>query len=335
MFQYAVPLKEISAEQFQEFGGKAAHLGELTKAGYNVPPGFCIKCNGYDCMIESNSLNGQILDIAKCINFNDLKDIEEKTAQIRSLITNAQIPKEVEDEIIQNYKNLQVVAGEEPLVAVRSSVAVKNTSISSFPGMMDTYHYIRGIHEILYGIKKCWASLWSARGAYARYQKNIDHCQAVIAPIVEMMVYSEVAGVMFTINPVTGSKDEIMIESNWGLGETVVSGKSSNDVYVLDKASLSLKSIFIPKKTFMIVHNCESGIGYKTVPIPPEKIEHPSLTSSMLKELGTIGLHIESHYRLPQDIEWAFNSSQLYILQSRTAKVYQSLALSLKSVWTK
>lgn len=324
MFQYAVSLKEIAAELFQEFGGKGANLGELIRAGFNVPAGFCIKSDAYHYLIESNDLGGQISEVVKAFDFGNLKDLEEKTASIRSLISNAQIPRDLEEEIIHHYRELQALSGKELLVAVRSSVAVQGTSISSFPGMMDTFHYIRSSDQVLQGIKKCWASVWTARATFSRHQKKIGHSLALIAPIVQEMVDSEVAGVMFTINPITGSGDEILVESNWGLGETVVSGRAANDLYLLDKATLSTKMSTIVKKRQMVVYDRDKGIGSKQIPVPPERVQQPTLTDSMLKELAITGLRIEAHYGIPQDIEWAYSHGRLFILQSRTARGYQA-----------
>ena len=320
MSRYVTALREISAELFQEFGGKGANLGELIKAGFNVPAGFCIKSDAYRYFIESNNLGGQISEIMKTINFDNIKDLEEKTGLIRSLIVDAQIPKDLEEEIAGNYQALQTQSGKEPLLAVRSSVAVKGTSISSFPGMMDTFHYILGRDQVLHSIKRCWASIWTARAAFSRHQKQIDHSLALIAPIVQEMVDSEVAGIMFTMNPITSSKDEIVIQSNWGLGETVVSGKTMNDLYILDKAALSTKESMIAKKSGMIVHDREKGTGTKQIPIPLEKALQPTLTDAMLRELAITGLQIEAHFGIPQDIEWAYSAGRLFILQSRKTR---------------
>lgn len=323
MYRYVVSLKELSAELFQEFGGKGANLGELIKAGFNVPAGFCIKSDAYHHLIEANDLSGQISELVKAISFDNVRDLEEKTGLIRSLIIDAQIPKQLEQEIIDKYQELQSLSGEELLVAVRSSVAVKGTSISSFPGMMDTFHYIRGIDHVLQCVKKCWASVWTSRATFARHRKEIDHSLALIAPIVQEMVYSEVAGVMFTINPVTGSRGEILIESNWGLGESVVSGRSENDLYCIDKATLFTKTCTIGRKTQTIVFDREQGMGSKESLVTEEKVLQPSLTDSMLEELAMAGLQIEAHYGLPQDIEWAYYEGRLFILQSRKVRGYE------------
>ena len=320
MAKYVMPLAEISAELVQEFGGKGANLGELIQAGFNVPGGFCVKTDAYYYLIESNNLSGPISEIVKVLDYDDLAKLEEKTGLIRPLIIEAQIPKKLEQQIADNYRALQTPSGEDALVAVRSSVAVKGTSISSFPGMMETYHYLSGQDQVLHNIKRCWASIWTARAAFARHQRQVDHSLALIAPIVQEMIDAEVAGIMFTMNPITSSNDEIMIQSNWGLGESVVSGKTMNDLYILDKATLSTKQSTIPHKAEMIVHDREKGTGSKQVPVPEEKADQPTLTDEMLQELTTAGLQIEAHFGVPQDIEWAYWGGQLFILQARRSR---------------
>jgi phosphoenolpyruvate synthase/pyruvate phosphate dikinase len=255
----------------QEFGEKTVNLGELIKAGFNVPMGFSIKAAAYAYMIESNNLVGRISKIVNTINFDNLADLEEKTSLIRALIVGARIPQDIEQEVTQNYNALRNISREEPLIAVRSSVAVSGTSISSFSGLMDTFHYIQGCDEILQKIKECWASVWTTRAVLARHEKKINHSLALITPIVQLMIDPELAGVMFTLNPITSSLDEILIESIWGLGETVVSGKETNDLYVLDKSTLSMKVSTIAKKLQMIVYDNDKGVGRRHIPVPPRK----------------------------------------------------------------
>jgi pyruvate,water dikinase len=321
MYKYVVPLKTLSAEMVQDVGGKAANLGELISIGCNVPPGFCVKGVVYPFLLESNRLTSQVSEIAKGIDFSKPIDIEQKTIQIRSLITHANMPQDLEEEIFQNCEALKDAIGEEPLVAVRSSVAIRDSAISSFPGLMDTYHYIRGYEHIVQKIKECIASVWTARAAFIRHHKKIDHSLALIAPIVQLMIDSETAGVMFTVNPMTSSASEILINSCCGLGEMVVSGEGAADIYVLNKADVSTKARTITNKSHMVVFDEKEGWGTKKAQVPPEKIDKPTLTDEMLKELGMIGLRIENHYGMPQDIEWAFCRGELYILQTRKARV--------------
>jgi phosphoenolpyruvate synthase/pyruvate phosphate dikinase len=254
----------------------------------------------------------------KTMQFEDFQDLERKTEEIRSLIEKAPMPGGIEKEIIENYRSLSQ-AEDEPFVAVRSSVAIKDSRISSFPGMMDTFHYIRGNGSVVENVKKCWASVWSARGAFARHHKGIDHSKAIIAPTVQLMVNSEVAGVLFTANPVSGSKDEIVIEANWGLGESVVCGKCVCDFYTADKNLLCIKVKRIAKKQQTFKQAKEGGAEW--VEVESEKVDAATLTETQVEELCRTACLIEGHYGYPQDIEWAYEKGVLYVLQARRAKM--------------
>jgi pyruvate,water dikinase len=314
---FAKKFEEINKDMCQECGGKAAHLGELTSLRLNVPNGFCVVASAFDHHLRQNDLERKIETIAKSIHFEEMQDLEEKTRDIRSLIENAEIPPEIEKEIIESYRSLSRDE-EEPFVAIRSSVAIRDSQISSFPGMMDTYHYIRGNAAVIESVKKCWASVWSARGAFARHNKGIDHSKAIIAPTVQLMVNSDIAGVLFTLNPVSGAKEEIVIESNWGLGESVVSGRCICDFYSTDKKEFKVKMKKIARKE-QTFKRAEGG-GAEWVNVEPEKVNQPTLTEGQVEELCRIACKIEQHYGYPQDIEWAYEKGLPYILQARRAK---------------
>ena len=309
---------EINKDMSQECGGKAAHLGELTSMGLNVPRGFCVVAKAFFDYLKSNNLDTQILNIAESINYDDFQELEQKTGEIRSLIETAEMPLEVKKEITESYQHLSKEETE-PFVAVRSSVAVMGTSISSFPGMMDTYHYIRGSREVVESVKRCFASVWSGRAAFARHRQRIEHPNAIIAPVVQLMVNSEKAGVAFTANPISGETGEIVIEANWGLGETVVSGKAVSDFYIVDKKPLKIKEKRIARKETSFVQ--AEGDGGTWVKVEPEKMEKPTLSDVQVDELCRTASTIEEHYGYPQDIEWAYEKDVLYILQARRAKV--------------
>jgi pyruvate,water dikinase len=225
------------------------------------------------------------------------------------------IPSLLSRDICDQYSAL--VTPNNRFVAVRSSVAVKDTAISSFPGMMDTYHYVLGEDQVLEKVRECWASLWSARAAYMRHHKRIPHQKAIIAPVVQLMVNSDTAGVLFTANPVTKDKTEVMIESNWGLGESVVSGKSMNDYFVLDKATLTVRDKKIAHKTVMVVADDGRGSGRIELPVPAERAMLTTLSDAQLLELAEFGRRIEAHYGFNVDVEWAYEGGRLFILQAR------------------
>jgi len=351
--------EELRKEMFQDCGGKAAHLGELTSLNLNVPPGFSVLGNAYYHHLEVNNLQERINAMAAALNFDDFQGLETKSNEIRDLIIAAPVPDGIRQEIVEYYGRLgssdmtpaTTAETNEPFVAVRSSVAMKDSAVSSFPGMMDTYHYVKGSDEVVEKVRECWASLWSGRAAFARHSKGLDHNKAVIAPTIQLMVNAEIAGVLFTVNPVTGSNDEIVVESNWGLGETVVCGKYHSDLYVLTKSpcfahpspacfgkgaskggtytyasgvtntpnvcvTIAKKKIAQKYETYVQA----AGGGAETVEVPQEKVGLATLTDEHVQELCRTVCLIEKHYGCHQDIEFAFEKGTLYILQARKAK---------------
>jgi pyruvate,water dikinase len=315
MSNFARTFGEINKDMTQECGGKASHLGELTGIGFNVPPGFCVISAAFSYHIEKNAIKDTILELAGAIDYEDIDDTMKKTSEIRSLIEEANIPPDLESDILEAYQGLGTEGEKAPLVAVRSSVAVRDSAISSFPGLMDTYHYVKGKEDVIICVKRCWASVWTDRATVARKTKGIEHTRAIIAPIVQRMINSDLAGILFTANPVTSNREEMMIEANWGIGESVVSGKTQPDHFVLEKSTFKIKNSVIAKKARMIAQG--KGGGREWFDVDPAKADIPTLTDEKIAELGKAGLAIEKHYGYPQDIEWAYEGGRLYVLQTR------------------
>ena len=323
--EYVKRLAEMTKEEYQETGGKAANLGELIRHAFNVPGGFCVTGKSLDYLFDSNGLQSGIMEITGTMNFDNYGDIESKSARIRGMIADAPIPKDLLVEIKQQINGLKSPDGEDPFVAVRSSVAVKGSTISSFPGMMDTYHFIKGEGEIIENIRRCWASLFTARAVYRRHQQDIPQDKGVIAPIVQKMVNADVAGVMFTANPINSSRDEIVIEANWGLGESLVSGEAIVDYFVLTRDTPPLlKEKRVQNKNIMVTIDREKGIGRKKYELTGSMITDCTLTDEQLLELAEMGPKIEELFESPQDIEWAYEKGELFILQSRKIKGLKS-----------
>lgn len=318
MGKFVKTFGEMSKKDIQEAGGKAANLGELTQNGFNVPSGFCVTSDSLFHHIEQNNLQPLIDTIVAGFDYEDFGGMEDKTAEIRGLITDADIHEDLYKEISEAITELN--KPELCFVAVRSSVAVKDSPVSSFPGMMDTYHYLKGENEIVEHVRKCWASLWTSRATFNRHHKNIDHKLGLIAAIVQKMVNPEIAGILFTANPITSSRDEMVIEANWGLGESVVSGKSMNDFFLLDHSSGNEKLRKIAKKTVMVCFDEEKGFGRKEMAVAPDMMDATTLSKEQVEELGRIGLKIEEVFGFPQDIEWAYQKAELFILQSRNIR---------------
>lgn len=324
--------EQLNKDMFEECGGKAAHLGELSKLHLNVPYGFSVLGHSFYHHLAANHLQEKVDAIAATLNVEDYAGLEKKTDEIRDLIIKAPVPQEIADQITAKYNAMR--PGEEPFVAVRSSVAIKGSAISSFPGLMDTFHYIKGAADVIEKVRECWASVWSARAAFTRMVKGLEHNKAVIAPTIQLMVNSEMAGVLFTVNPINRSKEEIVVEANWGLGETVVSGRCSSDFYVLRKLCHDYGMKTCPDCPIDAVATREEKIANKTetciqaegggrmwVKNTADKAAKATLTPELLRQLCHASCLIEEHYRIPQDIEWAFEKGQLYILQTRRAKV--------------
>lgn len=313
-----VPLQNIRDDEVERCGGKAYGLGKLTRMGANVPAGFCIAAEALPYVLDGEGLTQRIEELCGTLDFNDFARVEAVCAQIRALIVAARIPAALGEAISAHYAAL--TASGNRYVAVRSSVAVRDTAISSFPGMMDTYHYVLGEDQVLEKVRECWASLWSARAAHMRNHKRIPHAKAVIAPIVQLMVNSSTAGVLFTANPITKDKNEILIEANWGLGESVVSGKSMNDYFVLDKGTLAVRQKKIAHKTLMVVADDGRGAGRIELPVPSERAGAPTLSDAQLVELARSGRQIEDHFGFSVDVEWAYDAAKLFILQARRVR---------------
>ncbi|MDO8485395.1 MAG: PEP/pyruvate-binding domain-containing protein [Candidatus Limnocylindrales bacterium] len=315
MMTFTLPLREISKDDAQRCGGKGANLGELTQIGARVPPGFCIVADALPHLLRSNALDSPIAEVAERLDFEDLNALEAATAGIRSMIVSARIPSDLEAEIQDRYRAL--VSDANRYVAVRSSVAVRDSSISSFPGMMDTYHYVLGEAELLEKIRECWASLWTGRAAFARHRQEIAHDRGLIAPVIQLMVNADAAGVLFTAHPITQATTEIVIESNWGIGESVVSGRSMNDFFVLDKESLAVKERRIARKNVMVTMDLGRGSGRLEQAVPPARASEPTLSEAQLVELGRTSKGIEDHFGFNVDMEWAYQDGTLYVLQAR------------------
>ena len=321
MTSYVVSLDDVGKEDVLRCGGKGANLGELNRSGARVPPGFCIVADALTYLVEANALGGPMADIAAGLDFDDPNAVEAETARLRSLLTEAEVPGDLEEEIAAAYDAL--AADGHGTVAVRSSVAIADSDVSSFPGMMDTYHYVLGKADVLERVRECWASLWTARAAYARHAQGFAHERGIIAPVVQAMVDADTAGVLFTANPVTRDTTQMVVEANWGIGESVVSGVARTDFFTLDKTTLSVAERRIGDKNVMVTADPERGSGRVEREVPSELATKPTLTEAQLIELGGTGMKIQRHFGFEADIEWAFKEGVLYVLQARRIRTLE------------
>ncbi|MCD6559388.1 MAG: phosphoenolpyruvate synthase [Palaeococcus sp.] len=311
-------------------GGKGANLGEMTSAGIPVPPGFCVTAEAYKYFVENvkvedgRSLQEWIMEVIAGTNVDDSKQLQENTAKIREKIISMEMPGEIGKEIEEAYKTLSERFNKDAVfVAVRSSATAEDLPEASFAGQQETYLDVYGVDDVIEKVKKCWASLWTARATFYRAKQGFDHSKVYLSAVVQKMVNSETSGVMFTANPVTNDRNEIMINAAWGLGEAVVSGSVSPDEYIVEKGTWKIKEKYIAKKEVMVVRNPETGKGTVYVKVAdflgPEWVEKQALTEEQIVEVARVGAKIEEHYGWPQDIEWAYDKDdgKLYIVQSR------------------
>ena len=312
-------------------GGKNASLGEMINAGLPVPPGFAITAYSYERYIQEKKIAEQIYKIIKdtVTNPNDPKQYDAASKKIRELIEKTPMPKEIEDAIRTAYKELnQRLELKDILVAVRSSATAEDLPDASFAGQQETFLNTKGADDLIDKVIKCWSSLFTPRAIFYRNEKGFPHEKVLISVGVQKMVNSGCAGVMFTINPVTGNRDEIVIEGNYGLGETVVSGAVNPDDFVVDKGTLNIKERRIARKTVEYIRDPKTG---KTVhlDIPEDRQKTTCMTDQEILTLAELSKRIESHYGKAMDIEWAIDQDlsypqNVFIVQARPETVWSS-----------
>jgi phosphohistidine swiveling domain-containing protein len=295
----------------ERVGGKGGSLARLATAGLPVPPGFHITTRAYGRFVSENDLADAIVSAASQATADDPAVLDRLSEQIRSRIVQGTIPDDIAASIRRAYGELGT---DHPAVAVRSSATAEDLPGMSFAGQQDTYLNVRGGDHVLEAVKRCWASLWTARALAYRARQGIRPEDVAIAVIVQQLVPADVAGVLFTANPMTGARDEIMINAAWGLGEAIVGGHVTPDTIVVDKETGSIKSQDRADKDVMTLR---LGEGTREEPVPAEKRKQAALQPQQAAELSRLGVQIERLYGRPMDIEWALSEEQLYIVQAR------------------
>ena len=320
---YVVWFEELRKEDVSLVGGKAANLGELTsRTDVPVPPGFAITAEAYKYFINYNKLGEKIEDLLKDLDVDDTEKLNNVSSEIRALIESGEFPPDLRDEIIRNYRILgEKVGMENPYVAVRSSATAEDLPGASFAGQQDTFLDVRGEENLLTAVKRAFSSLFTPRAIFYREEKGFEHLKVYLSCVVQKMVNAKAAGVMFTIDPVTGNPDVVVIEGAWGLGEFVVQGTVTPDRFVVRKSDLSVVEKQVGRKEKKLVRG--DG-GPVEVEVEPELIEKPCLSDEQIRTLADYAIRIEKHYGTPQDIEWALDADtdELYILQARPETVW-------------
>lgn len=299
---------EIKKEDVLTVGGKGANLGEMTSAKINVPSGFVITADAYRDFLKVNGIDILIENGIKK-SADDEKILLNEAEHFRGKIKSGKFPEQLENAIREKYFNL----GNNTRVAVRSSATAEDLPDASFAGQQETYLNVQGIESVLNGVRNCYASLWGNRAVSYRFHQGYDQTSVSIAVVIQEMIESEKSGVLFTVNPVNKKENEMQINANFGLGESVVSGKVTADSYIIDKSGNIIEVNIGSKETQIIYGNKETV----EVSVNSDKRKTRALNDREILELMKCGLEIEKHYGMPMDIEWAIKNDIVYILQAR------------------
>jgi pyruvate,water dikinase len=305
---------ELSKSDVGIAGGKGANLGEMTQAGLPVPPGFTITTPAYRRFAESTGILDKIKNLLEGLDVDDNAALQSAAEQAKDVVVAAEMPKDVAKLIIDAYKKLCEQEGDELYVAVRSSATAEDTAEASFAGMNETFLNVRGEKDLLESVKKCWASLYGARVIFYRVKRGFDSWGMEMGVIVQKMADADKAGVAFTQNPATGAPNEMIIEAAFGLADPVVAGQVSPDYYLVDKDSLSVLDIQVKLKKFMRVRRDGRTVD---IDLPEKEARSQVLSEKEIKAVAKVCRDIENHYQWGQDIEWAIEKDQIYVIQSR------------------
>ena len=302
-------LHEINQKDSASAGGKGANLGALMQAGFPVPSGFVLLTSAYRQFVWKNALQEVIEQLATSVTLDDLNSIASASSSIRAFFENGQMPDEIANAIKDAYTHL----GNGP-VAIRSSATAEDLPDASFAGQQETYLHVQSEHDVLTAIRRCWSSLWTARALAYRLRHAIAPSTLCLAVVVQQMVQADSAGVLFTVNPVTGKHDEMVMNATWGLGEALVEGSVTPDMVVVDKRTNAVRQQVLGSKTVMVVPTAYGTEEQEVDALQQQKLV---LTDRQVELLTQLGNRIETYFGAPQDIEWAIENEHVFILQAR------------------
>ena len=310
---------EVDKDDVGLVGGKGANLGELASTGIPVPPGFILTAHAYFHFLQETGIQPRMEQLLSGLDVNDGARLQQVSKEIKQLITEAAMPGEVAPQIARCYREMG-----EGLVAVRSSATAEDLAEASFAGQQSTYLNVVGEREVVAAVQDCWASLFEARAIFYRAQNDFEHLKVGIAVVVQRMVQSERSGVMFTLDPISGDRKKIVIEAIYGLGEAAVSGALTPDLYIVDKESLSILDKTVARQERELVRNPEAKPGEENNTwrnVDPLRGQQQKLSDEEIAQLAETGRNVEAHYGRPQDLEWAAEGDEIYVVQSRPVTV--------------
>lgn len=301
---------EVGKTDIGKVGGKGANLGELTRAGFPAPNGFIVTADAYFYFLQQTRIGPAIQRTIRGVNPEDSKKLNALSKIIKKHILDAQMPADLRQQIITAYQQLGNVA-----VAVRSSATAEDLPEASFAGQQATFLNMKGADEVVEAVQKCFASLFEARAIYYRIVNKFDHMKVGLAVPVQLMVQSDRSGIMFTVDPVSGDTNKLVIEAGYGLGEAIVSGSVTPDRYLFDKTAEKIISKEVNSQDWMIIRDPRGGD--KHVSVAQANRKDQKMTDSQIIELAKLGKKIEQHYNAPQDTEFAIEKGKIFMVQSR------------------
>jgi len=300
--------KNLSKNDVGIAGGKGASLGEMSQNGIPVPGGFVVLSKAFEKFSEKTDLNLRIKKLLLAVDNENISTVEMASKKIQTVILNSEIPEEIKNEIREEFKKLN-----SKFVAVRSSATAEDGLTEAWAGQLESFLNTTE-KTLLENVKKCWASLFTPRAIFYRFEKKLQNNDISVAVVIQKMIDSKVSGIAFSVHPVTEDRNQMIIEAGFGLGEAIVSGAITPDSYVIEKHNLGIIDINISKQERKIVRDQNSGVKWEGV-FDGEQ-EKQKLNEELILKLSNLVLKIENHYGIPQDIEWAFNE-KFYIVQSR------------------
>jgi phosphohistidine swiveling domain-containing protein len=331
---YIKDFDQLGRGDVEEAGGKGANLGELAQAGFPVPRGFVLTTAAYADFVEANGLAPRILELAALPAGARQQDYDGAAQQIRSLFSDGVMPPGIARELSEAYSRhrhaVQDAVGEDLPVAVRSSATAEDLASASFAGQQDTYLNVRGADAVAASVIACWASLWNARAMAYRAREGLDPATVRLAVVIQQMVESDSAGVMFTANPANGRRDQVVVSAAWGLGESVVSGAVTTDDIVVDAAAGRIQSRLTADKEVMTAYSKD---GTAEQPVPEPKRREPVLDDAAAAALARQGTAIAEHFGSPQDIEWARADGEFFIVQARPITALPEPSADTPTAW--
>lgn len=311
--------RELDANDVGSAGGKGASLGEMTRAEIPVPPGFVVLASAFERFLELTDLNVEIDAIFHTVNHREMHTVEHASEKIPALILAAKIPEDIASEIKKEFAKLGA-----QFVAVRSSATAEDSASAAWAGQLDSFLNTTK-DNLLQNVQKCWASLFTPRAIFYRFEKGLYEQKIGVAVVIQKMIESEVSGIAFSVHPVTEDRNQLIIEAGFGLGEAIVSGQITPDSYVVEKEPRRILDKNIAEQNYLLIRANKQidgkaiagEDGNRRVKLSGEKGARQKLSDKEILELAELILRIEKHYGFPCDIEWALAKGRFYILQSR------------------